>query len=125
MLILALTISDAIDVGVTAEDLSNLKLYAQYAGAAYCDPVAGKPVYCKGDICPAGSKSNATIYSVFHGIETDILGFIAVDASMKQIIVSVRGSSSICRCHEALLRNSSFCSREHRLETLILRPETC
>lgn len=91
---------DAIEAAVTAEDLSNFKVYAQYAGAAYCDPAAGQPVYCKGDICPAGKKSNATIYSVFHGIETDIVGFIAVDASTQQIIVSVRGSSSICTCHE-------------------------
>lgn len=45
--------------------MNNFKLYAQYAGASYCNPVAGRPVYCKGDICPAGNKSNATIYSVF------------------------------------------------------------
>lgn len=45
--------------------MRNFKLYAQYAGAAYCNPVAGQPIYCKGDICPAGGRSNATIFSVF------------------------------------------------------------
>ncbi|KAJ4390131.1 hypothetical protein N0V93_007605 [Gnomoniopsis smithogilvyi] len=86
---------DSVSVGVNTEDLAHLTKFAQYAGAAYCDPVAGRPVYCKGDICPAGNHSNATIYSVFHGIETDVLGFIAVDSTTQEIIISVRGSVSL------------------------------
>lgn len=60
----------AIGTDITAEDLSNLKLYAQYAGAAYCDPIAGKPVHCKGDICPTLGSSNITIHSVFQYVSS-------------------------------------------------------
>ncbi|KUI61601.1 Lipase [Cytospora mali] len=83
------------DLGVNTEDFSNFKLYAQYAGASYCNPVSGKPVYCKRDICPAGRGSNATILSTFHGIETDVLGLIAVDSTAQEIVISVRGSMSL------------------------------
>ncbi|KAJ4422920.1 hypothetical protein N0V82_002447 [Gnomoniopsis sp. IMI 355080] len=86
---------DSVGFGVNTEDLADFTKFAQYAGAAYCNPVAGRPVYCKGDICPAGNYSNATIYSVFHGIETDVLGFIAVDSTAQEIIISLRGSSSL------------------------------
>ncbi|PSS05275.1 Alpha/Beta hydrolase protein [Coniella lustricola] len=75
--------------------MSNLVHFAQYAGAAYCNPIAGRPVLCKGDICPAGNYSNATVYSVFHGIETEIMGFIAIDSNAHEIILSIRGTSAI------------------------------
>ncbi|KUI63454.1 Lipase [Cytospora mali] len=107
------------DLGVNTEDFSNFMLYAQYAGASYCNPVSGKPVYCKRDICPAGRGSNATILSTFQyvyyyqkehdqgrplpltdihessGIETDVLGFIGVDSTSQEIVISVRGSMSL------------------------------
>ncbi|ROV90666.1 hypothetical protein VPNG_10117 [Cytospora leucostoma] len=86
---------EARGVGVNSEEFSNFKLYAQYAGASYCNPVAGKPVYCRGDICPAGRGSNATILSTFHGIETDVRGFIVADSTAQEIVVSVRGSMSL------------------------------
>ncbi|KAF3767344.1 alpha/beta-hydrolase, partial [Cryphonectria parasitica EP155] len=80
---------------ITEQELTDFVHYAQYAGVAYCDPVAGRRVYCKGDICPAGNHSNATIHSVFHGVETDILGFIAIDSTAREITLSVRGSTSL------------------------------
>lgn len=51
--------------GVTAAQLAEFKRYAQWAGASYCGPVATTPVFCRGDICPAGEDVNATIYDVF------------------------------------------------------------
>lgn len=47
----------------TSVDLDRFELYAQYAGASYCDHVkAGSELFCKGDICP-GRGQNATYYA--------------------------------------------------------------
>lgn len=62
--------TDSVVVGdVNAEQLAQFTKFAQYAGASYCDPVAGKKVHCKGDICPAGEHSNVTIFSTFSCVQ--------------------------------------------------------
>lgn len=43
---------------VTFDELHRFRVYAQYAGAAYCQNVSeGGEVFCNGDICPS---KNAT-----------------------------------------------------------------
>jgi len=50
-------------VTVTETDLSNLKFFAQYAAAGYCnsDAPAGSPVTCGNNGCPDVMANNATI----------------------------------------------------------------
>lgn len=39
---------------VTSDELDRFRIYAQYAGAAYCHPFnEGDEVFCNGDICPS------------------------------------------------------------------------
>ncbi|KAH8780081.1 Alpha/Beta hydrolase protein [Diaporthe sp. PMI_573] len=71
---------------VTTDELDRFRIYAQYAGAAYCHPFSeGDEVFCNGDICPS---MDAT-YSA--KIQED-LGFIAVDHTLEEIVVSFRGT---------------------------------
>jgi hypothetical protein len=48
---------------VTEQEFTNLELYAQWAGAAYCNSGAapGALVTCGYDVCPDVEASNATV----------------------------------------------------------------
>lgn len=82
---------------MTDADLSKMKFYAQYAGAAYCNSQnsVGQAITCAGNACPAVTANGAKTTATFSGILTDIEGFVAVDPTSKQIVVSFRGSSSV------------------------------
>ena len=47
--------------------LNTLKLYAQYAGASYCNSEAaiGSTISCSGDACPDVTAAGATITATF------------------------------------------------------------
>jgi len=81
-----------------AKLLPDLKYYAQYSAAAYCDPLnkAGVEVQCPDGICPDVTNSTSTTIGTFADTErTDTTGFIAKDDTKKAIVLSFRGSSSI------------------------------
>jgi hypothetical protein len=71
--------------------------FSQYAAAAYCNSEnsVGQAITCSGSACPTVTANGAKIAKTFSGIVTDIEGFIAVDPTSKQIIVSFRGSHSV------------------------------
>ncbi|KAI1367581.1 lipase [Xylaria arbuscula] len=82
---------------VSSDMLNTLKLYAQYAGASYCNSEAaiGSTVSCSGNACPAVTAAGATITAIFAGSDTDIQGFVSTDKQNQVIVMSVRGSHSI------------------------------
>ncbi|KAI1335261.1 alpha/beta-hydrolase [Xylariaceae sp. FL0016] len=82
---------------VEGEQLSRFVFYAQYAGASYCNTFKyhNASVACGNHVCPNATADKAYIYSTFHGVETDIRGFVGIDNVASNIIVSVRGSSSV------------------------------
>ncbi|KAI0104862.1 extracellular lipase [Nemania sp. FL0031] len=82
---------------VTTSMLSSFDLYAQYAGASYCnsDAAIGSVVTCSGSACPDVTAAGAKITATYAGSTTDIQGFVSTDATNKVIVVSVRGSHSI------------------------------
>lgn len=43
--------------------MSDLELYAQYAGASYCndDAAVGAAIVCSDDVCPDVTAANATV----------------------------------------------------------------
>lgn len=56
------------DDTVTATDLSNFELFAQYAGAAYCnceETAVDQPVTCDADVCPTVESDRATVVQVY------------------------------------------------------------
>ncbi|KAJ3555861.1 hypothetical protein NPX13_g10267 [Xylaria arbuscula] len=82
---------------VSSDMLNTLKLYAQYAGASYCNSEAaiGSTVSCSGNACPAVTAAGAAITATFAGSDTDIQGFVSTDKQNQVIVMSVRGSHSI------------------------------
>ncbi|KAK4250272.1 Alpha/Beta hydrolase protein [Corynascus novoguineensis] len=82
---------------ITDDQLNDLKLYAQWSAASYCngEQEANQPVICNANTCSMFSSHNATVVSSFIGSLSDIRGFIGLDPVDKQIVVSFRGSSSI------------------------------
>ncbi|KAI0977503.1 lipase [Xylaria arbuscula] len=82
---------------ISTDMLSTLKLYAQYAGASYCnnDAAIGSVVTCSGSACPDVNAAGATITATFAGSDSDIQGFVSTDATNQVIVVSVRGTHSI------------------------------
>ncbi|KAI8630180.1 extracellular lipase [Xylariaceae sp. FL1651] len=82
---------------ITASTMSTLDLYAQYAGASYCNSenAIGSVVTCSSSACPDVTAAGAKIAATFSGSTTDIQGFLSTDATNKVIVLSVRGSHSI------------------------------
>ncbi|KAI1351817.1 lipase [Xylaria sp. FL0043] len=78
--------------------LDTLKLYAQYAGASYCnnlDSTVGSVVTCSGNACPDVTAAGAKITATYGGSSTDIQGFVSTDSTNQVIVASIRGSHSI------------------------------
>ncbi|KAK5630848.1 hypothetical protein RRF57_006563 [Xylaria bambusicola] len=73
------------------------ELYAQYAGASYCNSEAaiGSTISCGGNACPDVTSAGAKITATFSGKATDIQGFVSTDTRNQVIVLSVRGSHSI------------------------------
>ncbi|KAI8946218.1 extracellular lipase [Xylaria longipes] len=82
---------------VTSDMLAMFDLYAQYAGAAYCNGASpvGSTVTCSGNACPDVTAAGAKITATFSGSKTDIQGFVSTDAKNQVIVASVRGSHSL------------------------------
>ncbi|KAI0196497.1 lipase-like protein [Xylaria flabelliformis] len=82
---------------VSNDMLTTFELYAQYAGASYCNsgsPV-GSTVTCSGGACPDVTAAGAKITATYAGSKTDIQGFVSTDAKNQVIVASVRGSHSL------------------------------
>ncbi|KAI0457961.1 lipase [Xylaria acuta] len=82
---------------VSSNMLAMFDLYAQYAGASYCnsDNPVGSTVTCSGDACPDVTAAGAKIAATMKGSTTDIQGFVSTDAKNQVIVASVRGSHSL------------------------------
>lgn len=82
---------------VTVQELNNLELYAQWSFAAYCNSKrsVGDPIICNEGECDLIYTANTTIAATFDGLVSDIQGFLAIDPVANQIVLSLRGSSSI------------------------------
>ncbi|KAI0438545.1 lipase [Xylaria telfairii] len=82
---------------ISSDMLATFDLYAQYAGASYCNsnsPI-GSTVTCSGNACPDVTSAGAKITATFSGSKTDIRGFVSTDAKNQVIVVSIRGSHSL------------------------------
>ncbi|KAK8136253.1 triacylglycerol lipase precursor [Apiospora sp. TS-2023a] len=82
---------------VTAEEVSQLDFYAEYAGASYCNSEApvGSTVTCAENVCPDVTAAGAVVTATFAGKVTDIQGLMSTDPKNKVIVLSFRGSHSI------------------------------
>ncbi|KAH9904714.1 alpha/beta-hydrolase [Xylariomycetidae sp. FL2044] len=82
---------------VTAAEVEDLKLYAQYAAAGYCnaESAIGSTVTCSAGNCPDVTAAGATIDATFSGVITDLQGFVSTDDTNQLIVVSFKGSHSI------------------------------
>ncbi|KAH6893086.1 lipase [Thelonectria olida] len=83
-------------VTVTSTNLANFKFYAQHSAAAYCNwnAAAGAAVSCSGS-CPTVQSNGAKVVASFGGEDTGIGGYVSTDATRKEIVISVRGSSNV------------------------------
>jgi len=83
---------------VTASVLSDLNLWGQYAGAAYCVANTNSPgdKVATGPNCPLlEAATTTTIIEFENSLITDVTGFVAVDSTYHHIVVSFRGSQSV------------------------------
>ncbi|RDL39227.1 uncharacterized protein BP5553_03567 [Venustampulla echinocandica] len=83
---------------IPADQLTQFKLLAQYAGAAYCYTnvhSTGKKVSCSvdGGSCPAVESSQTSITASFIAGGTRTTGYVTVDDTHKLIVVSIQGTS--------------------------------
>jgi len=96
--------------------LPDLKYYAQFSAAAYCDPnhVPGTETQCPSTICPLVTSNTVITHSEFaDGGISDTTGFVARDVTRQKLVVAWRGSSSVRNwVSNALfgLTNVPFCS---------------
>lgn len=99
-------------VTVSATDLSNFDYYTQYASAAYCNVglAKGTVINCYDGYCLGIEANKATIWQSVSGGSTDIEGFIALDPGKKQIVVAIRGSSSLANWLTNILFGFSSCT---------------
>ncbi|KAH7165728.1 lipase [Dactylonectria macrodidyma] len=83
-------------VTVTSANLANFQFYAQHSAAAYCNygAKAGAKISC-GGYCPTVESDGAVIVASFGGSATGIAGYVSTDATRKEIVISIRGSSNI------------------------------
>ncbi|KAI6371238.1 hypothetical protein MCOR25_004010 [Pyricularia grisea] len=85
-------------VTVTEGDLDNFAFYAQYSAASYCNDAAtsGANVTCSNDGCPAVEANGAQILrSLNQDTSTNIAGYLALDSKRKNIVLALRGSTSV------------------------------
>ncbi|CAZ80416.1 unnamed protein product [Tuber melanosporum] len=78
--------------------LPKILYFAEFAAAAYCDPnhVVGTEVTCAGGVCPEITTNNITTILEFANTQdADTTGLVARDDTVKSIVISIRGSSSL------------------------------
>ncbi|RMZ39992.1 hypothetical protein AFCA_004228 [Aspergillus flavus] len=85
---------------VSPQFLQQLTLYAQYAAAAYCSSNTNSPntkLTCSVGNCPLVEGANTRTLTEFEDNKAfgDVAGFLAVDESNQQIVLSFRGTRSI------------------------------
>ncbi|KEY67829.1 hypothetical protein S7711_04967 [Stachybotrys chartarum IBT 7711] len=84
---------------VTEQVLADFRIYAEYAGAAYCNSevAPGTAITCGGSAgpCPSVEGNAATVLQSFEGLLTGIGGYVAVDHARSEIIISIRGSNNL------------------------------
>ncbi|KAI1084118.1 alpha/beta-hydrolase [Whalleya microplaca] len=90
-------VNDRATVTVTDVELLNLRFYAQYAAAGYCNygSAVGSTVTCSNNACPDVTSAGAKVVATFSGDLTDAEGFVSSDDTNKVIVVSIKGSQSI------------------------------
>ncbi|KAH6671205.1 lipase [Halenospora varia] len=96
---------------VTAAILANMKLFAQYAAAAYCNSDASKvgtKVSCSSSACP--SLTAVTNYAFLGYDQSEASGFVGVDTTNKLIVASFAGSDNIDNYIADLLVPMDTCS---------------
>lgn len=83
--------------GASEQDYTSIKYYVQHAAAAYCnfDAAPGRTIVCGKNACPLVQQNKPTVVASFAGRYTGIGAYVAVDAVRREIVLSVRGSSSI------------------------------
>ncbi|KAK1827862.1 putative lipase protein, partial [Podospora conica] len=121
---------------VTAGELNDFRLFAQYSAAAFCNDAnaPGQKIACAKDFCPLVEVQNTTTITSFSGPITDIRGFIAADHTKRAIIVSFRGSVSVrnwivdfiflqvpCTLSLGCLAHAGFLSAWKEISTPVLR----
>lgn len=85
---------------VTTSQLSDFKLFAQYAAAAYCDTsiddiAVGTQLVCSGENCPLVEAANVTTTLEFSTTVSDTSGYLAVDTTNELIVLSIRGTETL------------------------------
>ncbi|OAA54302.1 Lipase, class 3 [Niveomyces insectorum RCEF 264] len=86
---------------VTTADITAFSLYAEYAGAAYCNSKAtvGTVMSCANDVCQTATANGAVIVATLGSAapdsETDMEGYVAYDPAAHAVIIAYRGSNSI------------------------------
>ncbi|KAH8657418.1 Alpha/Beta hydrolase protein [Tricladium varicosporioides] len=96
---------------MTAAILANMKLFAQYAAAAYCNSDASKVgtrVSCSSSACP--SLTTVTNYAFLGYDQSEASGFLGVDTANKLIVASFAGSDNIDNYIADLLVPMDTCS---------------
>ncbi|KAE8383761.1 Alpha/Beta hydrolase protein [Aspergillus bertholletiae] len=98
---------------VSPQFLQQLTLYAQYAAAAYCSGNTNSPntkLTCSVGNCPLVEGVSTRTLTEFEESEAfgDVSGFLAVDETNRQIVLSFRGTRSI----ETWVANVQF-AKEH------------
>ncbi|KAM0433965.1 hypothetical protein ACHAPT_003909 [Fusarium lateritium] len=84
-------------ITATQANFENFKFYVQHAAAAYCnsETAGGQKLTCNHNGCQGVQANGATVVESFIGTSTGIGGYVSVDTSRKEIVLSVRGSSNI------------------------------
>lgn len=79
---------------ISASDLTKITYYAEYAAAAYCAPTT-PTLSCLDNICPALQPSKISKVLEFADGHFDSTGFVGVDKTRSEIVITFRGSSSL------------------------------
>ncbi|KAL3422290.1 lipase [Phlyctema vagabunda] len=101
---------------VSNNELANLKLFAEYAGAAYCKNIVNNPktttVSCKsnGGSCKLVEANKAFVFDSFFEVgKRDTTGFFSIDKSAKRIILAFRGTPGM---NSAIFMNNLDVNRD-------------
>ncbi|KAE8356693.1 Alpha/Beta hydrolase protein [Aspergillus coremiiformis] len=94
---------------VSSEFLNQITLYAQYAAATYVTENTNSPnskITCPAGNCPLVEAADTTTLTEFEYIEEfgDVAGFLAVDRTNEEIVLSFRGTASV----ETWIANLNF-----------------
>ncbi|KAL8844090.1 MAG: hypothetical protein Q9176_001496 [Flavoplaca citrina] len=86
---------------ISGNDLSNLQLFSQFSGAAYCpnnniDKAGGTKLTCSVGNCPLVQDSDVvSVYEFQNSLKTDVTGYVAIDNTRALTVLAFRGSSSV------------------------------